>query len=213
MLEKYKPPHPPPSVSFFGNFSHSISNFPSASSGLTHNPFTPLRLQTSFPIPTYPIIFSKPLTSLSGPHSPIPIPPIALEAPGLDYECELVIVIGRSGTNIPAPRALAHVLGYAVGNDVSHREWQLRRGGGQWALGKGFDGWAPFGPGIVTGEALYGEEAEGKGPQDLRIGTRVNGEVKQDSSTGGMIFGVKEIVAFLSRGQTLLAGDVIFTGT
>ena len=148
----------------------------------------------------------KPPTSLSGPADPIPIPIPAQEYPGLDYECELVIIISRPGINIPPSRALDHVLGYAVGNDVSHREWQLKLGGGQWALGKGFDGWAPFGPGIVSKQLI-------PDPGKLRIGTKLNGETVQDSATRDLVFGVAETVSFLSRGTTLEAGDVIFTGT
>lgn len=158
------------------------------------------------PLPKYPILFYKPLTALGGPFDPIPVPALAQEAPGVDYECELVAIIGREAREVPASRALDYVLGYAVGDDVSHREWQLKRGGGQWALGKGFDGWAPFGPGIVTKE-LLGD------PQGLRIWTKVNGDVVQDSQTRDMIFGVAETISFLSRGTTLLPGDLIFTGT
>ena len=158
------------------------------------------------PLPTYPIVFFKPVTSIGGPTDPIPVPLMAQECEGLDYECELVIVIGKEARDVTEDKALDYVLGYAVGNDVSHREWQIKRGGGQWGLGKGFDGWAPFGPGIVRGEAL-GD------PNGLEIETRLNGEVVQRSSTRDMIFGVKKTVAWLSRGTTLLPGDLIFTGT
>lgn len=115
-------------------------------------------------------------------------------------------VIGKPCADVPESKALDYVLGYAVGNDVSHRDWQLQRGGGQWALGKGFDGWAPFGPGIVSGNLI-------KDPQKLRIMTKVNGKAVQESSTGDMIFGVAKTIAFLSQGTTLLPGDLIFTGT
>ncbi|PQE12531.1 fumarylacetoacetate hydrolase protein [Rutstroemia sp. NJR-2017a BBW] len=104
--------------------------------------------ESNMPIPKYPVLFYKPPTSLSSPSSPIPIPPLAQSTPGLDYECELIIIISRPCTNIRPQDAHSYILGYCVGNDVSHREWQLARGGGQWALGKGFDGWAPYGPGI-----------------------------------------------------------------
>ncbi|KAJ6155045.1 hypothetical protein N7470_005611 [Penicillium chermesinum] len=137
------------------------------------------------PIPKYPVLFFKPVTSISGPTDDIPIAPLALEGEGLDYECELVIVIGKEARDVPESKALEYVLGYAVGNDVSHREWQIKRGGGQWGLGKTFDGWAPFGPGITV----------------------------QSSSTKDMIFGVAKTVSFLSQGTTLLPGDLIFTGT
>lgn len=131
---------------------------------------------------------------------------MAQEGEGLDYECELVIVIGKEAKDVPESRALDYVLGYAVGNDVSHRDWQIKRGGGQWGLGKGFDGWAPFGPGIVSSRLI-------RDPNALHISTRLNGQVVQSSSTRDMIFSVAKVVAFLSQGTTLLPGDLIFTGT
>jgi 2-keto-4-pentenoate hydratase/2-oxohepta-3-ene-1,7-dioic acid hydratase in catechol pathway len=132
--------------------------------------------------------------------------PIAQEGTGLDYECELVAVIGKKCVDVPESKALDHVLGYAVGNDVSHRDWQIKRGGGQWSLGKGFDGWAPYGPGIVNSSLI-------KDPQTLKISTRLNGKVVQESNTADMIFSVKKTISFLSQGHTLLPGDLIFTGT
>lgn len=162
--------------------------------------------EAQMPLPDYPVLFFKPLTALSGPFARIPVPAMAQETLGVDYECELVVIIGREARDVAPADALSYVLGYAVGNDVSHREWQLKRGGSQWNLGKGFDGWAPFGPGIVSGDVI-GD------PQGLSIYTKVNGETVQSSETGDMVFGVKESVAFLSRGTTLLPGDVIFTGT
>lgn len=158
------------------------------------------------PLPKYPIIFYKPSTAITAPNAAINIPPMAQEAPGIDYECELVIVIGKRAKNVPVDRALEYVLGYSVGNDVSHREWQLQRGGGQWSMGKGFDTWAPWGPGIVTTELI-------PDPQKLSISTNVNGKEVQRSKTSDMIFGVKETVSFLSQGTTLLPGDLIWTGT
>lgn len=157
------------------------------------------------PEPTYPVLFYKPPTALAGPLDAVPIPGPA-QMDGLDYECELVAVIGTDCRDVSEERALDHVMGYAVGNDVSHREWQLKRGGGQWGLGKGFDGWAPFGPGIVSSRVI-------KDPQALKIGTKVNGKVVQASETRDMIFGVAKTISFLSRGTTLLPGDLIFTGT
>lgn len=162
--------------------------------------------ETGMPSPKYPIVFFKPITAIAGPTDEIPVPLIAQEAEGVDYECELVIVIGKEAHNVPESRALEYVLGYAVGNDVSHRDWQLKRGGGQWGLGKGFDAWAPFGPGIVSTNLI-------PDPNALRISTRLNGEVVQDSSTKDMIFNVAKTVSFLSQGTTLLPGDLIFTGT
>ncbi|KAJ8109290.1 hypothetical protein ONZ43_g6176 [Nemania bipapillata] len=148
----------------------------------------------------------KPVTSLAGPTDPIPVHPQAQDAEGLDYECELVAVIGKTCTDVSESEALDYVLGYAIGNDVSHREWQIQRGGSQWSLGKGFDGWAPFGPGIVSSQVI-------KDPQTLKISTRLNGKTVQESNTADMIFDVKKTISFLSRGHTLLPGDIIFTGT
>jgi 2-keto-4-pentenoate hydratase/2-oxohepta-3-ene-1,7-dioic acid hydratase in catechol pathway len=146
------------------------------------------------------------VTALTGPFDTIPVTALAQEAEGLDYECELVAVIGKETRDVPESKALDCVLGYAVGDDVSHREWQLKRGSGQWSLGKGFDGWAPFGPGIVSSSLI-------KDPQALRMTTKLNGKVVQDSSTEDMIFSVARTISFLSQGTTLLPGDLIFTGT
>ena len=158
------------------------------------------------PEPKFPVLFYKPATSLAGPSDAIPIPAMAQEGSGLDYECELVIVIGKRCSDISEEDALNYVFGYSVGDDVSHREWQIKLGGGQWSLGKSFDGWAPFGPGIVSSEVI-------KDPQSLKIWTKLNGETVQDGTTAEQIFGVKKTVAFLSRGVTLMPGDLIFTGT
>lgn len=128
--------------------------------------------EANMPEPKYPILFYKPVTSLSGPSDPIPVPFVAQEGTGLDYECELVIVVGKSCRDVAESEVLDHVLGYSVGNDVSHRDWQLKWGGGQWAHGKGYDGWAPYGPGIVTTAVL--EDAA-----RLKIWTKVNGETLQ----------------------------------
>ncbi|KAI1933400.1 hypothetical protein LOZ66_006405 [Ophidiomyces ophidiicola] len=162
--------------------------------------------EANMSIPVYPVLFFKPVTAAAGPMDHILVPAIAQEIEGLDYECELVIVIGKEAYNVPESRALDYVLGYAVGNDVSHREWQLKRGAGQWGLGKGFDGWAPFGPGIVSTRLI-------KDPNVLGISTKLNNELVQDSNTKDMIFNVAKIISFLSQGTTLLPGDLIFTGT
>ena len=183
--------------------------------------------ETGMALPKYPVLFVritpcrhsirapvfrsnpaqyKPSTSLSGPTDPIPVPAGIQDDAGLDYECELVAVIGRKGVNIAEEDALSYVMGYSVGNDVSHRDWQIKKGGGQWSLGKGFDGWAPWGPGIVSSALI-------RDPQTLQISTRLNGTTVQDSNTNDMIFSVKQAISFLSKGVTLLPGDVIFTGT
>ncbi|KAH8884440.1 hypothetical protein GQ53DRAFT_752044 [Thozetella sp. PMI_491] len=162
--------------------------------------------ESNLPIPKYPVLFYKPATALAGPTDPIPVHPLAQEGTGLDYEVELVAVIGKKASDVSEADALNYVLGYAVGNDVSHRDWQIARGGGQWSLGKGFDGWAPYGPGIVSSKII-------KDPHNLRVSTRLNGQTVQDSNTGDMIFNIKQTIAFLSQGTTLMPGDIIFTGT
>ncbi|CAK7272340.1 hypothetical protein SEPCBS57363_005081 [Sporothrix epigloea] len=161
--------------------------------------------ETKLPVPKYPVLFYKPVTSLTGPRDNIPVAPIAQEGQGLDYECELVVVIGKACKDVSEEDALSVVLGYAVGNDVSHREWQMQRGGGQWSLGKGFDGWAPWGPGIVAASQIN--------PLNLAIRTTLNGRQVQSSTTADMIFNVRQAISFLSRGTTLQPGDLIFTGT
>lgn len=122
------------------------------------------------------MLFYKPVTALSGAFDPIPIHPMAQKGEGLDYECELVAVIGKQCTDVSEASALDYVLGYSVGNDVSHRDWQIKWGGSQWSLGKGFDGWAPWGPGIVSSALI-------KDPQSLRIKTVLNGKTMQVSLT------------------------------
>ncbi|KAF2099147.1 hypothetical protein NA57DRAFT_56768 [Rhizodiscina lignyota] len=158
------------------------------------------------PLPKYPVLFYKPITAVTGPFDPIPLSSPTLEVEGVDYECELVAIIGKECRGVSESEALDYVAGYTVGNDVSHREWQKYRGGSQWSLGKGYDGWAPMGPGIVSSKII-------KDPQKLRIMTKLNGRVVQDSNTADMIFGVAETISFLSQGHTLLPGDLIFTGT
>ncbi|KAK5630064.1 hypothetical protein RRF57_005779 [Xylaria bambusicola] len=148
----------------------------------------------------------KPATALAGPTDRIPVPLMAQESLGLDYECELVAIIGKTCTDVSESEALDYVLGYAIGNDVSHRDWQIQRGGGQWSMGKGFDGWAPYGPGIVSSKVI-------KDPHSLKISTRLNGKTVQESNTGDMIFNIKQTIAFLSKGHTLQPGDLIWTGT
>lgn len=163
--------------------------------------------ETNLPIPKYPILFHKPVTAVCGPDDDIKIPKfIQGENNASDYECELVIVIGRTAKDVSKENALEYVLGYTVGNDVSQRVWQMEKGGSQWCFSKGFDNSAPIGPQIVTPDLLH--DASG-----LRISTTLNGDRVQDSSTSDLIFNVRELIAFLSQGTTLLPGDVIFTGT
>ncbi len=124
----------------------------------------------------------------------------------VDYECELAVVIGRACKNVARESALDCVLGYTCANDVSARDWQIERGGGQWCRGKFFDGFAPLGPCLVTPEDI-------PNPNALRIRTHLNGETVQDSNTDDMIFDVPSLIAFLSGSTTLRPGTVILTGT
>src|SRR5205823_6296992 len=123
-----------------------------------------------------------------------------------DYECELAVVIGRACKNVSRQHALEYVLGYTCANDVSARDWQIRRGGGQWCRGKMFDTSSPLGPRLVTPDEL-------PNPNALKIATILNGERVQDWTTADMIFGVPELIEFLSSSTTLPPGTVILTGT
>jgi len=169
--------------------------------------------ESNMTIPGWPILFYKPFTSLNTPSDPIPVT-AGYQTQGnftsaMDWETELVIVIKKRAFNISDDQALDHVLGYASGHDVSHRGWQVDRGGlpqPQYSMGKGADGWAPWGPAIVSTSII-------PDPQVLNIWTKVNGVTKQNATTADMIFGVKHLVSFFSMGTTLEPGDVIFTGT
>jgi 2-keto-4-pentenoate hydratase/2-oxohepta-3-ene-1,7-dioic acid hydratase in catechol pathway len=159
--------------------------------------------ESGVPVPKEPILFSKYATALVGPTDPIVLPPVSHE---VDYEAELVIVVGKRGRNIPADGAAAYVAGYTVGHDVSARDWQLKKEGRQWMVGKTFDTFAPTGPWLVTAD-------EAPDPHTLPIRLRLNGQTMQDSNTGQMVFGVGATLAYLSQVFTLEAGDLIFTGT
>ncbi|HEY1245517.1 MAG TPA: fumarylacetoacetate hydrolase family protein [Hyphomicrobiaceae bacterium] len=154
------------------------------------------------PIPTYPSFFLRVPTSLTAPGAPVIRPRASIQ---LDYECELTIVIGKGGRHIPEAKALDHVFGYTLFNDVSVRDFQRKTT--QWTPGKNFDSTGPLGPWVVTADELP------PGASGLRIATRVNGEVMQDSNTSDMIFSTANIVATLSEFMTLEPGDIIATGT
>lgn len=153
--------------------------------------------------PPEPVLFSKFPTAILAPDAPIVLPRVSHE---VDYEAELVVVIGRQGRYIAEHSALSHVAGYCVGHDVSARDWQLRKPGGQWLLGKSFDTFAPFGPTLVTPDEV-GD------PGQLRVQLRLNGQTMQDSNTSQFIFNVAQVIAYVSQVCTLLPGDIIFTGT
>jgi 2-keto-4-pentenoate hydratase/2-oxohepta-3-ene-1,7-dioic acid hydratase in catechol pathway len=154
-------------------------------------------------IPEEPVVFNKFPTALTGPDQPIRLPAISRE---VDYEAELVVVIGREGKSIPESQALHYVAGYTCGHDVSARDWQLRKPGGQWLLGKTFDSFAPIGPHLVTADEI-------PDPGKLAISLRLNGQTLQDSSTRQLIFSVPQLIAYISQVATLKPGDLIFTGT
>jgi 2-keto-4-pentenoate hydratase/2-oxohepta-3-ene-1,7-dioic acid hydratase in catechol pathway len=160
-------------------------------------------IESGAKIPTEPVVFSKYPSAVIGPNAPIKLPRDSEE---VDFEAELVFVIGKGGRNISEANAMQHVAGYTCGHDVSARDYQLKRGGGQWVIGKTFDTFAPMGPVLVTPDEL-------PDPHRLRIQCRVNGQLMQDSNTGQMIFNVPQTIAYLSSVMTLEAGDVVFTGT
>jgi len=153
-------------------------------------------------IPEHPVFFTKSPTSVNGPFDPIPWDSTITEQ--VDYEVELGVVIGVGGKNITRSKALEHVFGYTVINDVSARDVQVRHL--QWFKGKSLDGFCPMGPVVVTADE-FGD------PQSKKISTRVNGVQKQSSTTADMIFAVAVIIEELSQGMTLEPGDVIATGT
>jgi 2-keto-4-pentenoate hydratase/2-oxohepta-3-ene-1,7-dioic acid hydratase in catechol pathway len=157
------------------------------------------------PIPEFPVLFMKSSTAAQHPGAPIVLPR-HLRSDAVDYECELAVVIGKPCQNVSRAHALDYVLGYTCANDVSARDWQLKRGGGQWCRGKTFATFAPMGPCLVTAHDI-------PNPNALSIKTILNGQVMQDWNTNDMIFDVPTLIEFLS-GSTLLAqGTVILTGT
>jgi 2-keto-4-pentenoate hydratase/2-oxohepta-3-ene-1,7-dioic acid hydratase in catechol pathway len=153
--------------------------------------------------PPEPVIFSKFSSAVAAHGDPIVLPRLSSQ---VDYEAELVVVIGVGGRHIPKEQARDHVAGYCCGNDVSARDWQLHKPAGQWLLGKTFDTFAPFGPALVTADEI-------DDPGDLQIRLRLNGRTMQDSSTHQLIFPVEALVEYVSGVCTLAPGDVIFTGT
>ncbi|HEU0146457.1 MAG TPA: fumarylacetoacetate hydrolase family protein [Bradyrhizobium sp.] len=153
-------------------------------------------------IPTEPVVFMKAISCLVGPNDDVVRPKRSTK---MDWEVELGIVIGTKAQYVPVERALEHVAGYCVVNDVSERNFQLERGG-QWDKGKSFDTFGPVGPYLVTADEVGDVHA-------LGMWLDVNGERMQTGNTKTMIFSVVEIVSYLSRFMTLLPGDIITTGT
>jgi len=157
------------------------------------------------PIPEYPVVFMKNSGSVQNPNDPITLPR-HLGSTKVDYECELAVVMGKECHNVSRADALKHVLGYTCANDVSARDWQMKYGGSQRCRGKTFATFCPIGPCLVTADEI-------PDPNKLGIRTILNGKTMQDWNTDDMIFGVAEIIAFLSGSNTLPPGTVILTGT
>jgi len=155
--------------------------------------------------PELPVLFVKGINATQNPGDPIEIP-THMASHEVDYECELAVVIGKACKNVSRARALEYVLGYTCANDVSARDWQIKKGGGQWCRGKFFDTFAPLGPCLVTTDEITN-------PNALGIRTILNGETVQDWNTNDMIFDVPALIEFLSGSTTLLPGTVILTGT
>jgi len=153
-------------------------------------------------VPAEPLVFMKSITALSDPFAPV-IQPRGVTK--LDYEAELVVVIGKQAQYVGVEDALDHVAGYTTGNDVSERAFQRERGG-QFVKGKSADTFAPFGPHLVTRDSIADI-------QNRRVWSEINGEIRQNGNTSQMVFGVAEIVSYLSQFMTLMPGDLIYTGT
>lgn len=149
-------------------------------------------------VPVSPLLFLMPNTAVAGPNEPITMPAFSEE---VSYEAELAVVIGRICKDVPLERVPEVIFGYTVANDVTARDAQ--RTDGQWARAKGFDASAPLGPWIET-------ELD---TEDLRVTGRLNGRTVQDGTTADMVFGVAELVSYVSEAMTLLPGDVLLTGT
>ncbi|MDE0935074.1 MAG: fumarylacetoacetate hydrolase family protein [Mariniblastus sp.] len=153
--------------------------------------------------PEIPVVFSMFPSAIIGPGDNVVLPRISSQ---VDYEAELVVVIGKPGRHIARERAMDHVFGYCCGNDISARDWQKGKPGGQWLLGKTFDTFAPLGPFLVTKDEV-------KDPHQLDVCCRLNGEVMQASNTSSLIFQIDFLISHLSQFITLAPGDLIFTGT
>lgn len=161
--------------------------------------------ESKSPIPQNPMLFIKSGNALNHPQQPIAIPRLSKV---IDYEGELAIVIGRDAKHVSRGRALDYVLGYTIANDISARDWQRDKalGGGQFARGKSFDGFCPIGPCIVSADEIAN-------PNDLKLITRLNGQVMQSETTADMIFDVPDLIASLSSTMTIRAGSILLTGT
>ena len=169
------------------------------------------------PLPKEPIIFLKPTSSLCGPNDEVMLPKGIIPKKGKtpsrlvdskrsDWEVELGIVIGDKARSVPESKAMQHVAGYTIVNDVSERAYQLDAAAGQWTRGKGCDTFCPVGPWLVTKEEI-------SRPQNLSIWLELNGKKMQNGNTKTMVFNIKELISYVSHYMTLYSGDIIATGT
>jgi 2,4-diketo-3-deoxy-L-fuconate hydrolase len=164
--------------------------------------YTDHATEVGLPLPSEPLFFIKAPSAICGPTDPTVMPRGATK---LDYEVELAVVIGRDARNLDEARAMDHVAGYCIVDDVSERAFQMERGGTT-TKGKSADSFGPVGPWLVTADEV-------RDPQALRLWTTVNGETRQDGSTANMLFTVRYLVAYVTQFLSLQAGDVISTGT
>ncbi len=160
-------------------------------------------IESGMEIPSEPVVFNKLAGTVCGPEDEVPLPNCSQK---VDYEAELVVIIGKRAWNVPEADAATYIFGYTCGHDVSARDWQLGRPGGQWLLGKSFPNFAPIGPCMVPA-ADIGD------PGNLQVSLKLNGELLQDSTTKQLIFTPAQLIAHLSQCCVLNPGDLIFTGT
>ncbi len=160
-------------------------------------------IESGMEIPAEPVVFNKLAGALCGPDDGVPLPKCSSK---VDYEAELVLVIGRRTWQVTEEQADESIFGYTCGHDVSARDWQIGRPGGQWLLGKSFPNFAPVGPAIIPREFV-------KDAGNLAVSMRINGEVFQSSSTKQLIFTPRQLISYLSQCCVLEPGDIIFTGT
>ncbi len=159
--------------------------------------------ESGLAVPTEPVLFMKATSAVMGCNDPVVLPQGSVKS---DWEVELGVVIGETARYVPMSSALKHVAGYCVVNDLSEREYQLERGGGQWDKGKGCDTFGPIGPWLVTPDEI-------PDPQNLELWLEVNGRRFQSGNTRTMVFGVAQLISYISRFMTLYPGDLISTGT
>lgn len=162
------------------------------------------RDETGIKTPDMPVMFMKATGAIIGPDDPIILPRVGPDQ--VDYEAELAVVIGKKVKNVSADEAMGYILGYTCANDVSARDWQIRKQKSQWVRAKSFDTFCPLGPCLVTTDEI-------PDPHHLSIQSDINGKILQDSNTSDMIFDVSTIVSDLSQSTTLFPGTVILTGT